>query len=128
MARISGIDLPKDKQAHIALTYVYGIGRTQALSLLTKANVDPRTKAKDLTEDKLKRIQEVIDKELVVEGDLRKVVSLNIKRLKDITCWRGTRHIKKLPCHGQRTKTNSRTRRGNVRVTMTSGRRKVEKT
>jgi len=128
MARISGIDLPKDKQMKIALTYVFGIGRMQALTILEKAAIDPTIKAKDLTEDKAKRIQEVIDKEMVCEGDLRKVLSMNVKRLKDIGSWRGLRHIKKLPARGQRTRTNSRTRRGNLRVTMTSGRRKVEKT
>jgi small subunit ribosomal protein S13 len=128
MARIAGVDLPKDKQMKIALTYVYGIGRTQALVILEKASIDATIKAKDLTEDKAKRIQEVIDKEMVCEGDLRKVLSMNVKRLKDIGSWRGLRHIKKLPARGQRTRTNSRTKRGNLRVTATSGRRKIEKT
>jgi len=128
MARISGVDIPNNKNIEISLTYVFGIGRNQAQKILKKANIKPTEKTKNVNEKQLKMIQEIIDKDHSVEGDLRKVVALNIKRLKDTGSYRGSRHIKKLPARGQRTKTNSRTRRGNVRTTMTSGRRKTEKT
>ncbi len=112
MARIAGVDLPKEKRVEIGLTYVYGIGRKSANDILAKAGVNPDTRVKDLTEDEESRIREVIDGHYIVEGDLRRDVSLNIKRLVEINCYRGTRHRKGLPCRGQRTKTNARTRKG----------------
>ena len=112
MARIAGVDLPKEKRIEIGLTYVYGIGRKSAIDILAKAGVNPDTRVKDLTEDEEAKIREVIDAEYVVEGDLRRNVALNIKRLVEINCYRGTRHRKGLPCRGQRTKTNARTRKG----------------
>ena len=113
MARIAGVDLPKEKRVEIGLTYVYGIGRKSANDILAKAGINPDTRVKDLTDDEETKIREVIDKEgYVVEGDLRRMVALNIKRLVEINCYRGTRHRKGLPVHGQRTKTNARTRKG----------------
>jgi len=112
MARIAGVDLPKEKRVEIGLTYVYGIGRKSANDILAKAGVNPDTRVKDLTEEEEARIREVIDGHYVVEGDLRRDVALNIKRLVEINCYRGTRHRKGLPCRGQRTKTNARTRKG----------------
>ena len=112
MARIAGVDLPKEKRVEIGLTYVYGIGRKSAIDILAKAGVNPDTRVKDLTDDEEAKIREVIDAEYVVEGDLRRNVALNIKRLVEINCFRGTRHRKGLPCRGQRTKTNARTRKG----------------
>ena len=113
MARIAGVDLPKEKRVEIGLTYVYGIGRKSANDILAKAGVNPDTRVKDLTDDEENAIREVIDKDgYVVEGDLRRMVALNIKRLVEINCFRGTRHRKGLPCRGQRTKTNARTRKG----------------
>ena len=112
MARIAGVDLPQEKRVEIGLTYVYGIGRKSAIDILAKAGVNPDTRVKDLTDDEEAKIREVIDAEYVVEGDLRRNVALNIKRLVEINCYRGTRHRKGLPCRGQRTKTNARTRKG----------------
>ena len=112
MARIAGVDLPKEKRVEIGLTYVYGIGRKSANDILAKAGVNPDTRVKNLTEDEEARIREVIDGGYTVEGDLRREVALNIKRLVEINCYRGTRHRKGLPCRGQRTKTNARTRKG----------------
>ena len=112
MARIAGVDLPKEKRVEIGLTYVYGIGRKSANDILAKAGVNPDTRVKDLTEDEEARIREIIDGGYTVEGDLRREVALNIKRLVEINCYRGTRHRKGLPCRGQRTKTNARTRKG----------------
>ena len=112
MARIAGVDLPKEKRVEIGLTYVYGIGRKSANDILAKAGVNPDTRVKDLTEDEESKIREVIDGHYMVEGDLRREVALNIKRLVEINCYRGTRHRKGLPCRGQRTKTNARTRKG----------------
>ena len=112
MSRIAGVDLPKEKRVEIGLTYVYGIGRKSANDILAKAGVNPDTRVKDLTEDEEARIREVIDGGYTVEGDLRREVALNIKRLVEINCYRGTRHRKGLPCRGQRTKTNARTRKG----------------
>ena len=112
MARIAGVDLPKEKRVEIGLTYVYGIGRKSANDILAKAGVNPDTRVKDLTEDEEARIREVIDGGYTVEGDLRREVALNIKRLVEINRYRGTRHRKGLPCRGQRTKTNARTRKG----------------
>lgn len=113
MARIAGVDLPKEKRVEIGLTYVYGIGRKSANDILAKAGVDPDTRVRDLTDEEEAKIREVIDKDgYVVEGDLRRMVALNIKRLVEINCYRGTRHRKGLPVRGQRTKTNARTRKG----------------
>ena len=112
MARIAGIDLPKDKRVEIGLTYIYGIGRTSANDILKLANVNPDTRVKDLTEDQEAALRDVIDKNYTIEGDLRREVALNIKRLTEIGCYRGMRHRRGLPVRGQRTKTNARTRKG----------------
>ena len=112
MARIAGVDLPAKKRAEIGLTYIYGIGRTRALSLLHRANVDPGKKIADLAEDEINRVRTLIENEGSVEGDLRKELSMNIKRLMDLGCYRGIRHRKGLPLRGQRTRTNARTRKG----------------
>ncbi len=113
MARIAGVDLPKEKRVEIGLTYVYGIGRKSANDILAKAGVNPDTRVKDLTDDEEAKIREVIDRDgYIVEGDLRRMVALNIKRLVEINCYRGQRHRKGLPVRGQRTKTNARTRKG----------------
>ena len=125
MARISGVDLPKNKRVEIGMTYLYGIGSAKSKEILKNASVALETKVKDLTEDEVVRIREVI-KDYKVEGDLRKDVSLNIKRLVDIGTYRGSRHRKGLPVRGQRTKTNGRTKRGK-RKTVGSGRKKEEK-
>ncbi len=112
MARIAGVDLPKEKRIEIGLTYVYGIGRKSANDILAKAGVNPDTRVKDLTDAEEAKIREVIDHGYMVEGDLRRTVALSIKRLVEINCYRGMRHRKGLPCRGQRTKTNARTRKG----------------
>lgn len=114
MARIAGVDLPRDKRVEIGLTYIYGIGKTSAIRILADAGVDPDTRVRDLTQDDVKKISEVIDETQVVEGDLRREIQLNIKRLKEIGCYRGIRHRRGLPVRGQRTKTNARTRKGPV--------------
>lgn len=125
--RILGITIPEEKRIEIGLTAVYGIGRALAHDILDQAKVDYGTKSKDLTADDENRIRKAVET-LQLEGDLRREIAGNIKRLKDIKAYRGTRHMRHLPVRGQRTKTNSRTVRGNVRKTMGSGRRKVEKT
>ena len=112
MARIAGVDVPRNKKIGISIRYVFGIGASNGVSILTKANVNPETRTRDLTEEEVTRIREVVDREYVVEGDLRREVQLNIKRLMDIGCYRGLRHRKGLPLRGQRTRTNARTRRG----------------
>jgi small subunit ribosomal protein S13 len=112
VARIAGVDLPPSKRVEIGLTYIFGIGRSRSLMILGKAQVDPATKVRDLSEDEVVRVQRVINQEGRVEGDLRKSVSLDIKRLIEIGSYRGMRHRRNLPCHGQRTHTNARTRRG----------------
>ena len=112
MARISGVDLPREKRVEIGLTYIYGIGLSSAKRILAEANVDPDTRVSDLTDDEVKRISAVINDTQVVEGDLRREIALNIKRLKEIGCYRGKRHRQGLPCRGQKTKTNARTRKG----------------
>ncbi len=112
MARIAGVDLPREKRVEIGLTYIYGIGRKSANDILEKAQVNPDVRVKDLTEDEAGRIRKIIDQEYVVEGDLRREVSLNIKRLMEIGCYRGIRHRRGLPVRGQKTKTNARTRKG----------------
>ncbi|MEN8210444.1 MAG: 30S ribosomal protein S13 [Thermodesulfobacteriota bacterium] len=116
MARIAGVDLPRDKHAWIALTYIYGIGRTSSKQILKKTGIDPTTKANDLTESEVNDIRKIIDADYKVEGELRSDVSMNIKRLMDLGCYRGLRHRKGLPCHGQRTSTNARTRKGPKRT------------
>ena len=112
MARISGVDLPREKRVEIGLTYIYGIGRTSATRILTEAGVNPDTRVKDLTDDEVKRISAVIADSQTVEGDLRREIAMNIKRLQEIGCYRGIRHRKSLPVRGQKTKTNARTRKG----------------
>ena len=112
MARISGVTIPSEKQVHIALTYVYGIGPKSSGDILTTAKVEPTVRVKNLTDAEISRIQEAINATFTVEGELQRIVSGNIKRLKDISAYRGLRHKANLPCHGQRTKTNARTRRG----------------
>lgn len=112
MARIAGIDLPPNKRIEISLTYIFGIGRARSKSILNKAGVDESVKVKDLTEEQVSNIRKVIDQEGKVEGDLKKEVSMNIKRLMDIGCYRGMRHRRGLPVRGQRTHTNARTRKG----------------
>ena len=112
MARIAGLDLPREKRVEIALTYIFGIGRKSANDILKLANVNPDTRVKDLTEDQEAALRDVIDKNYTIEGDLRREVALNIKRLTEIGCYRGMRHRRGLPVRGQRTKTNARTRKG----------------
>jgi small subunit ribosomal protein S13 len=116
MARIAGVDLPRDKRVEIGLTYIYGIGRTSSNKILEKAKVNPDTRVRDLTDEEVKRIAEVIGSDYEVEGDLRRDIAMNIKRLTEIGCYRGVRHRRGLPCRGQRTKTNARTRKGPKRT------------
>ena len=116
MARIAGVDLPREKHAEIGLTYIYGIGRASANKILEAANVNPDTRVRDLTDDEVKRLSAVIDEQYMVEGDLRREVAMNIKRLQEIGCYRGIRHRKGLPVRGQKTKTNARTRKGPKRT------------
>ena len=116
MARISGVDLPREKRVQIGLTYIYGIGRVSSNRILAEANVNPDTRVKDLTDDEVKRISSVIDESQTVEGDLRREIAMNIKRLQEIGCYRGIRHRKGLPVRGQKTKTNARTRKGPKRT------------
>ena len=116
MARIAGVDLPREKRVELGLTYIYGIGRVNADRILEAANVDPSTRVRDLTDDEVKRISAVIDETMTVEGDLRREIALNIKRLQEIGCYRGIRHRKGLPVRGQKTKTNARTRKGPKRT------------
>lgn len=112
MARIAGVDIPRNKKVGISITYIYGIGRSNGAELLRKANVNPDARVRDLTEEEVGRIREIVDREYRVEGDLRREVQLNIKRLMDIGCYRGLRHRRGMPVRGQRTRTNARTRRG----------------
>ena len=116
MARIAGVDIPNAKRVEIALTYIYGIGRKSANDILAKTGINPDKRAKDLTEDEVAKLRDEIENNYVVEGDLRRDVSLNIKRLVEINCYRGIRHRKGLPVRGQRTKTNARTRKGPVKT------------
>ena len=116
MARIAGVDLPRDKRIEIGLTYIYGIGRVSSNKILETAGVDPNTRVKDLTDEEVKKISTVIDETMTVEGDLRREVALDIKRLQEIGCYRGIRHRKGLPVRGQKTKTNARTRKGPKRT------------
>ena len=112
MARISGVDLPREKRVEIGLTYIYGIGKTSADQILKAADVNPDTRVRDLTDDEVRRLSEIINAEYTVEGDLRREIAMNIKRLQEIGCYRGIRHRKGLPVRGQKTKTNARTRKG----------------
>ena len=116
MARIAGVDLPREKRIEIGLTYIYGIGRASASRILAEANVNPDTRVRDITDEEVKRIRAVIDETQVVEGDLRREIAMNIKRLQEIGCYRGIRHRKGLPVRGQKTKTNARTRKGPKRT------------
>jgi small subunit ribosomal protein S13 len=128
MARIAGVVLPQNKRIEIALTYIFGIGLTRSQKILKQTGVDPDIRTKDLSADDEKKLRDAVEKTYRVEGELRRERTANIKRLKDIGSFRGSRHAKNLPARGQRTKTNSRTNRGNVRRTMGSGKRKLEKT
>lgn len=128
MARISGVNIPTEKRVIIALTYIYGIGNSRAKKILQQAQVDESIRVKDLSDDQINMIRTVIDKNFHVEGELRRESLQDIKRIKDINCYRGSRHAKRLPARGQRTKTNSRTVRGNKRQTAGSGRRILTKT
>jgi small subunit ribosomal protein S13 len=125
MARIAGVDLPRDKRVEIALTYIFGIGLPTSQMILAHSAVDPGTRVRDLTEEEVSRLREVIEREYTVEGDLRRLVASNIKRLMDIGCYRGLRHRRGLPCRGQRTKTNARTRKGPRRAI--AGKKKAPK-
>ena len=128
MARIAGVDLPRDKRVEYSLPYIYGVGLTVSREILTATGINYDTRVKDLSDEEVAKIREYIDSNLKVEGDLRREEQLNIKRLIEIGSYRGRRHRMGLPVRGQRTKTNSRTVRGNVRKTMGSGKRKLEKT
>lgn len=123
MPRIAGVEIPENKKIWIALTYIYGIGRSLSWKILREANIDAERRAKDLSPEEINRLKEIIETKLKIEGDLKREKMMNIKRLKDIGCWRGLRHLKGLPVRGQRTRTNSRTIRGNVRKTVGSGRK-----
>ena len=123
MPRLAGVSIPDNKRTIISIQYIYGVGSTLAGKILAVTKIDPNKKAKDLTQEELNLIKECIEKNYKIEGDLRRQVMMNIKRLKDIGTWRGGRHAKRLPVRGQRTKTNTRTVRGNVRKTMGSGRK-----
>ncbi len=112
MARIAGVDLPRDKRVEIGLTYIYGVGKKTSQNILAQTGINPDTRIKDLTEDEVNKLRGIIDQQYVVEGDLRREVQLNIKRLMEIGCYRGLRHRKGLPVRGQKTKTNARTRKG----------------
>ncbi len=123
MARIAGVNLPGHKRVEIALSYIYGVGLRTSQKILAATGIDPNIRTNDLTEEQVAKLRDMIDKQMKVEGDLRREVMMNIKRLKEIGSYRGSRHSKKLPARGQRSKTNSRTVRGNVRRTMGSGRK-----
>jgi small subunit ribosomal protein S13 len=125
MARIAGVDIPRDKRVEIALTYIYGIGHTTSQTILEATQIDPGVRVKDLDENQLTRLREYIDRNYTVEGDLRREVNMNIKRLMEIGCYRGLRHRRNLPVRGQRTRTNARTRRGTRRTV--AGKKKARK-
>ena len=127
MARIAGIDIPRDKRVEVSLTYIFGIGRSSSQNILAKANVDPNTRVKELNEAEVSRLRQIIDQEYTVEGDLRRQTHMNIKRLTEIGCYRGLRHRRGLPVHGQRTKTNARTRKGPKKTVAGRGRRRGAK-
>ncbi|MEM7330749.1 MAG: 30S ribosomal protein S13 [Chloroflexota bacterium] len=125
MARIAGVDIPRNKRVEISLTYIYGIGKKTSQNILARAEIDPNIRVQDLSESDVTRLRQIIDSdELVVEGDLRRELALNIKRLSEIGCYRGLRHRRHLPVHGQRTKTNARTRKGPKKTVAGRGRRK----
>jgi len=124
MARIAGVDVPRNKRVEISLTYIYGIGKSASHNILATANIDPDTRVQDLSEAEVARLRQVIDENYTVEGDLRREVAMNIKRLTEIGCYRGLRHRRHLPVHGQRTKTNARTRKGPKKTVAGRGRRK----
>jgi small subunit ribosomal protein S13 len=128
MARIAGVDLPPKKRAEIGLTFIYGIGRTRSMSILIRAGVDPNKKVKDLTEDEVTRIRQIIEEEGGVEGDLRKELAMNVRRLIEIGSYRGMRHRRSLPVRGQRTHTNARTRKGPRKGTIANKKRSMAKT
>ena len=121
MARIAGVDLPRDKRVVVGLTYIFGIGRSTADKIVEICGINPNTRVRDLTEEQANQIREIIEKQFLVEGDLRREVNMNVKRLRDIGCYRGIRHRRGLPVRGQRTKTNARTRKGPKRI---AGRRR----
>jgi small subunit ribosomal protein S13 len=123
MPRIAGINIPEDKQIEIALTYIFGIGRSLSGKILAEAKIDPHKRASELSPQEIAQLKDIIEKGYKIEGELKRAIMTNIKRLKDIGSWRGTRHIKGLPVRGQRTKTNTRTIRGNVRKTVGSGKK-----
>lgn len=125
MARIAGVDIPREKRVEVSLTYLYGIGPTTAKKILARTGVNPDTRVNQLTDEEVTKLRDVIEKEMVVEGDLRREVAMNIKRLIDINCYRGLRHRRGMPVRGQRTKTNARTRRGPRRAV--AGRKKATK-
>jgi len=127
MARIAGVDLPRNKRVEIGLTYIYGIGRNTSNNILQQAEVNPDTRVKDLTESEIAALREIIDRNHRVEGDLRREVQMNIKRLVEIGCYRGLRHRRNLPVHGQRTRTNARTKRGPKKTVAGRGRRRGAK-
>lgn len=127
MARIAGVDLPRDKRVEISLTYIYGIGRTSSRQILAQADVDVNTRVRDLAESEVARLREVIDRNYRVEGDLRRELAMNIKRLQEIGCYRGIRHRKNLPVRGQRTRTNARQRRGARRTVAGKRRSRTKK-
>ncbi len=127
MARIAGVDLPRNKRVEIGLTYIYGIGRTSSNGILTQAQVDPDKRVRDLAESEVAALREIIDRNYRVEGDLHREVQMNIKRLTEIGCYRGLRHRRNLPVHGQRTKTNARTKRGPKKTVAGRGRRRGAK-
>ena len=127
MARIAGVDLPRSKRVEIGLTYIYGIGRSTSNDILEQASVDPDTRVKDLAESEVAALREIIDRDYRVEGDLRRAVQMNIKRLQEIGCYRGMRHRRNLPVRGQRTKTNARTRKGPKKTVAGRGRRRGAK-
>lgn len=124
MARISGVDIPRNKRVEVSLTYIYGIGISSSREILTEAEVNPDTRVRDLAESEVMRLRQIIDRDYTVEGDLRREVAMNIKRLTEIGCYRGLRHRRHLPVHGQRTKTNARTRKGPKKTVAGRGRRK----
>lgn len=124
MARIAGVDIPKDKKVEVSLQYIYGVGPTSSRRILSTTGVNPQTKVKDLRENEIARIREIIDKQYKVEGELRREVNLNIKRLIEIGCYRGLRHRRNLPTRGQRTRTNARTKRGSRKTVAGRGQRR----
>ena len=124
MARISGVDIPRNKRVEVSLTYIYGIGTSSSREILSEADVNPDTRVRDLAASEVMRLRQIIDRRFTVEGDLRREVSMNIKRLTEIGCYRGLRHRRHLPAHGQRTKTNARTRKGPKKTVAGRGRRK----